>query len=79
MKAVIYNRAALRMLAKNRVETPAIISKIRRYAETGAGDVKKLQGEPSLRLRVGEFRVIFEENAFEIHVTKIGPRGAVYK
>lgn len=31
-----------------------------------------------LRLRVGDFRVAFEETANDITVTKVAPRGAVY-
>jgi mRNA interferase RelE/StbE len=31
-----------------------------------------------MRLRVGDYRVIFEETADEMIVTKIGPRGSVY-
>jgi mRNA-degrading endonuclease RelE of RelBE toxin-antitoxin system len=30
------------------------------------------------RLRVGDYRVLFEESAAEILVTKIGPRSSVY-
>ena len=36
-------------------------SSIDRYAETGIGDVRKLEAEQGLyRLRVGDYRVIFE-------------------
>jgi mRNA-degrading endonuclease RelE of RelBE toxin-antitoxin system len=35
---------------------------LHRFAETGEGDVKKLQGESGeLRLRVGDYRVRFTE------------------
>jgi mRNA interferase RelE/StbE len=30
------------------------------------------------RLRVGDFRVIFRENAAEIEILDIGPRGGIY-
>jgi mRNA interferase RelE/StbE len=56
--------------------------KIADYAENPrslANQVTELRGEPIKRLRVGSFRVLFEENATEIIVTDIGPRGSIYK
>jgi mRNA interferase RelE/StbE len=44
------------------------------------GDVEVLKGRKSeKRLRVGNFRVIFEEIEGQIYVTEIGARGDVYK
>jgi len=44
-------------------------------------NVKKLQGRSGYRLRVGDWRVIYEINKNEviIIVMKIAPRGEVYK
>ncbi len=44
-------------------------------------DIKKLQGEPYFRLRVGKWRVIFnrDEVVKIIAIEKIKPRGDVYK
>ena len=44
-------------------------------------DVKKLTGEPYYRLRVGDWRVIFDrdDEISIISVEKIKPRGDVYK
>jgi mRNA interferase RelE/StbE len=44
-------------------------------------DVKKLQGEPYFRLRVGKWRVIFnrDEDLEIIAIEKIKSRGDVYK
>jgi mRNA interferase RelE/StbE len=40
-----------------------ILSALHRFAETGEGDIKKLQGDSGeLRLRVGDYRVRFNEN-----------------
>ena len=43
-------------------------------------DVAPLRGWPGFRLRIGGWRVIFErhEEAREIDVLRIGPRGDVY-
>ena len=47
--------------------------------ELPAGDVKKLKGQPYYRLRVGDFRVIFDREGSVILVVKIDNRGQVYK
>ena len=44
-----------------------------------AGDVKRLQGRPDFRLRVGGWRVIFEMDAETITVTDVGSRGDIYR
>lgn len=43
------------------------------------GDVKKLQGQPFYRLRIGDFRVLFNANGQLIFISKIGNRGEIYK
>ena len=43
------------------------------------GDVKKLKGTPHYRLRVGDYRVIFDKDGNIIFVMKIDSRGQVYK
>jgi len=79
MKTISFTRSAAADLRVNRSNAKRIMAKIERYAETGAGDVTQLVGSKAFRLRVGDFRVIFEESETEIIVTKIGPRGGVYE
>ncbi len=44
-----------------------ILTTLNRFAETGEGDIKKLQGDSGeLRLRVGDHRVRFTEEPQEI-------------
>lgn len=43
------------------------------------GDVKKMQGEPFYRLRIGDVRVIFEREQSCIIVKRIASRGEIYK
>jgi mRNA interferase RelE/StbE len=44
------------------------------------GDIQKMQGEVNIyRLRIGDYRVIFTIENKDIIVTKIAPRGEVYK
>ncbi len=47
---------------------------LRRYAVTGQGDVKALQGRDGYRLRIGGCRVIFDEDATTILAIYIGRR-----
>jgi len=44
------------------------------------GDIKKLKGYDNMyRLRIGDFRVVFENKNEMLHVIKIDNRGDVYK
>ena len=47
---------------------------LHRYAMTGQGDVKALQGRAGYRLRIGGYRVIFDEDASTILAIYIGRR-----
>jgi mRNA interferase RelE/StbE len=79
MKRVLYSADARNDLARHRNKAAAIIAKIRRHADTGAGDVKLLVGHSGAkRLRVGDFRVIFEEDADQLTISRIAPRGDIY-
>ena len=79
MKTVIYSKVALADLLRLRSRQARLRAKIDRYAQTGAGDVKRLEGSNEKRLRDGDFRIIFMETETEILITKIGPRGKVYE
>ena len=83
MADVVYSKAALRALTR----LPADVSrkirlKIEQYAaepESLANNVKALRGEPGvLRLRVGDWRVLFTEEGVVVAVIKIAPRGDAY-
>jgi mRNA interferase RelE/StbE len=56
-------------------------SKVEQYArdpKSLANNVKRLQGRPGFRLRVGDWRVIFDVSKDTVDVRAIGPRGGVY-
>jgi mRNA interferase RelE/StbE len=80
MKVVSYGASARRDLRKlpNSV-SDQIKAKLRRYAETGVGDTKALVGDAGIRLRVGDYRVIFTETANEIKVRAVRHRREVYR
>jgi len=52
--------------------------KLDAFAATGHGDVKKLKGQSSARLRVGDWRVIFYKEAETIIVVAVGHRREIY-
>ena len=56
----------------------ALIVKLQSFAETGAGDVKKLKGRDEYRLRHGNWRAIFELND-GIIVLRVLHRSVAYK
>ena len=83
MKTVSYSKQAIKVLARMPAnESARIRSKVRQYADDPASqsnNVKKLQGRDAYRLRVGDWRIIFDENEVVIDVIKIGARGSVYE
>jgi mRNA interferase RelE/StbE len=56
-------------------------SALRRLANEGEGDVRKMQGEPgSYRLRVGDYRVLFSYgDPSTIRVARVRHRREVYR
>jgi mRNA interferase RelE/StbE len=58
-----------------------ILDKLDQYAdkpETLANNVKRLKGDQGLRLRVGDWRVLFDEDAETVVVRAVRPRGSAY-
>jgi mRNA interferase RelE/StbE len=54
-------------------------SKLERYSETGAGDVKALVGVPGLRIRSGSYQAVFIETDEAVEVFKVGDRRDIYE
>jgi mRNA interferase RelE/StbE len=54
---------------------------VERFAETGAGNVKKLQGinPPEYRLRVGDWRVRFQVDDAAIRILRVRNRKEAYR
>jgi mRNA interferase RelE/StbE len=52
----------------------AIEQSLARYATGGEGDVKRLTGREGYRMRVGEYRVIFDETRTTIPALRVGRR-----
>jgi mRNA interferase RelE/StbE len=62
-------------------EALRIVSALRTYAETGAGHVLALQGRSGFRLRMGDYRALFEriEEPRQLLVLRIAHRRQAYR
>ena len=79
MKAVSFTPAATRQWLKLSPDIrKRIDAKLTIYATNGSGDVKRLKGAPGCRLRIGDWRVIFIEDARSITVIAVGNRKEIY-
>ena len=75
MKTIIFTAAAAKQFdalpAPARLTIEAALS---RYAVSGLGDVTKLSGRDGFRMRVGEYRVLFNQDATMILAVYVGRR-----
>lgn len=82
MMKIAYSKAALKSLARIPAETTALIQKkIAQYAADPtslSAMVKRLKGSRYLRLRVGDFRVIFNVEKGVMLILDVGDRKDVY-
>lgn len=80
MKTIVYSKIAERAFEAlpNQIQE-RIESGIERYALTGHGDIKALKGQPWLRLRIGDYRVVFTEDFVVIDIINIGHRREIYE
>lgn len=82
MKQVSYTRAAIRALRRMPANTASLIRlKIDAYATdpaSQANNVKALKGRNAIRLRVGDWRVIMDDQGNVLAILDIGPRGDIY-
>lgn len=75
MKTVVFTpRAAKEFDALSEAARVAIEDGLTRYAVDGRGDVKRLHGLDGYRLRIGDYRVIFDEDAVTILTLRVGRR-----
>lgn len=84
MYSIEYTRDAVKALARMpRNLRERVVSKIEELARDpfGAANVKQLVGQPGYRLRVGDWRVIYdvEQGRLLVRVLRIAPRGGAYE
>ena len=78
MFQISYSKKAVKFLKRQDVPSQKrLIAAISRLPLEG--DIKKLQGIDVYRLRVGNFRVLFNVNGIIIDIIDIGNRGQIYK
>lgn len=75
MKTIIFTHSAAKDLdalpfdGRQQVENA-----LYRYAASGDGDVKQLSGRKGYRLRIGRYRVLFDEDRMTILAVYVGKR-----
>ena len=80
MKVELSPKAAKYLERLNEPNKGRIIKALHKLAqEPPEGDIKALSGEAGYRLRVGQYRVLFDMNEQSVIVYDIGPRGQIYK
>jgi mRNA interferase RelE/StbE len=79
MKPILFTPAASRQWTKLTTQIRRRIDvRLTEFAASGKGDVKRLKGRQGSRLRVGDWRVIFYEEAGSIVVVAVGHRREIY-
>ena len=78
MFKTVYSKKAVKFLKKQDTSSQKrILTAISKLALEG--EIKKLQGTDGYRLRVGNFRILFDVNGAIIDIIDIGNRGQIYK
>jgi len=80
MKGIRYSRDAKKSLDRMQPKRKtAVLARIEAYARGESVDVKKMQGGNYYRIRVGQDRVIIDDQGVVVMVISAGPRGGIYK
>jgi mRNA interferase RelE/StbE len=79
VKEIAFTSAAVRQWRKLAATTREQIDvKLKAFAETGVGDVKALKGVAGMRLRAGDWRVLFTVKGNTITIHAVGNRRDIY-
>lgn len=57
----------------------SLIQTLYLYGLTGEGDLKRMSSSNLLRMRHGDYRVIFEEAGSELTIVAVGHRREIYR
>lgn len=80
MKRVVYSKDAEKSLGRMQPKRrQAIRVKVDAYARGESVDIKKLVGSAFYRIRVGQDRVIIDDQGIVVMVIEVGPRGGIYR
>jgi mRNA interferase RelE/StbE len=80
MKEVVVSQRADKVLQSMQLKRRlAIIAKVKAYARDERVDIKKMKGMELWRIRVGDDRVIVDDQGRIVLIVAAGPRGSIYK
>ncbi len=82
MRTVSYTASALRDLKRHGNVAGRVRKAVAEYAadpQAHANNVTQLVGSPFQRIRVGDFRAIFEATDTAVIVVKVAPRSEAYE
>ena len=83
MKRISYTKGAIRALRRMPANTATLIQgKIEAYVRnpaSQANNLKCLKGREGIRPRVGDWRVIMDDQGNVLAILDIGPRGGIYQ
>jgi mRNA interferase RelE/StbE len=79
VREIEFTSAAVRQWRKLAAATRTQIDlKLKTFSETGVGDVKALKGASGMRLRSGDWRVLFTVKGNVITIHAVGHRRDIY-
>lgn len=80
VKTIVLNPSAARALDKLPPDArERIVKSLTAYAIDGSGDVKAMRGTGTVRLRIGDYRVIMDEASTTLIVLALGHRRDIYR
>ncbi len=80
MRRIIWTEAAKTDVRRlDRPTAMRIFATLQRFAETGEGDIKQLQGRDELRLRIADYRLFFVATSDYIEVRNVLHRSEAYR
>jgi mRNA interferase RelE/StbE len=79
-KTLVFATSAAKAFAKlPETVQERILDALLMYGTDGSGDIKRMVGAPGLRLREGDYRVLFLEHEHELEIRAVGHRESVYR
>ncbi len=80
MKTIVLQPAAARQIDKLAADVrDALTEALSAYAMGRPSETKAMTGTPTVRMRVGDYRIIFDETAATITVLALGHRRDIYR
>lgn len=80
MKTIVLNPAAARQFDKLTGDVrDSLAEALNAYAMGRPSDTKAMAGTPTVRMRFGDYRIIFDETATTVTVLALGHRREIYR